>query len=495
MAGATLILFQPELPRVLPTIHGNADYREFRDQILRLDHLLIVTGVEVKMIQADVAAWSARSKNVSAQAQQTRQSHARRALRCNLARFLLQEDYRGFASRLADSPLLQHFCGLDQVDGTKIPSKSTLQRYEGWWPESAVRQAVHELLNFGAAAPAQFQLPAAIDLESVFLDTTCLAAPIHYPVDWVLLRDGTRTLVKAMQLIREHGLKHRMPAPESFLTQINTLCMAMTQRVRAQADSQRKRKQTLRKMDRIVGTVRSHARRHRQLLDEHWAETDWTRPQAEQVLRRMDQVLDQLPQARQQARRRILNGETVPNAEKILSLYEPDARVIVRGKAGADVEFGNTLLLGENPQGFILDWELFRQSAPADSALLPRSVGRMDAAYGPQLKEAVGDRGFDSAENRLGLAEEKIYNGVCPRDPQQLQERQKSWKFKRLQRRRAQTEGRIAILKNAFGAGRLRNKGFIRRERAVTWTVLTHNLWLLARLQRDHAEASKKQAA
>jgi hypothetical protein len=495
MASATIICFQPELPRVLPTIHGNADYREFRDQLLRLDHLLIVTGVEAKLIQSDVAAWSARSKTVSAQAQQTRQSHARRALRCNLARFLLQEDYRGFASRLADSPLLQHFCGLDQVDGTKIPSKSTLQRYEAWWPESAVRQAVHELLNFGAAAPAQTHLPAAIDLESVFLDTTCLAAPIHYPVDWVLLRDATRTLVKAMQLIREHGLKHRMPAPETFLTRINTLCMAMTQRVRAQADSQRQRKRTLRKMDRILGTVRSHARRYRQLLDERWPQTDWTRPQAEQVLRRMDQVLEQLPQARQQARRRILQGEAVPNAEKILSLYEPNARVIVRGKAGADVEFGNTLLLGENPQGFILDWELFRQSAPADSALLPRSVGRMDAAYGPRLKDAVGDRGFDSADNRLGLEEEKIYNGVCPRDPRQLRERQKSWKFKRLQKRRAQTEGRIAILKNAFGAGRLRNKGFIRRERAVTWTVLTHNLWLLARLQRDHAEASKRLAA
>src|SRR5574340_574177 len=100
----------------------------------------------------------------------------------------------------------------------------------------------------------------------------------------------------------------------------------------------------------------------------------------------MDQVLQQLPQARKQARQRILSGQPVANEEKILSLYEPDVQVIVRKKAGAEVEFGNTFLLAENPQGLILDWELFQQSAPADSALLPWSVGRMEKAYGPKLK-------------------------------------------------------------------------------------------------------------
>jgi hypothetical protein len=101
------------------------------------------------------------------------------------------------------------------------------------------------------------------------------------------------------------------------------------------------------------------------------------------VLRRMDQVLEQLPKARQQARQRILSGQLTDNKEKILSLYEGEVRVIVRKKAGAEVEFGNTLLLGENPQGLILDWELFRETAPADSRLLQRSVRRMSAVFGP----------------------------------------------------------------------------------------------------------------
>jgi hypothetical protein len=206
-------------------------------------------------------------------------------------------------------------------------------------------------------------------------------------------------------------------------------------------------------------------------------------------------VLTQLPQARRQARQRILGGQPVANEDKLLSFYEPEVHVIVRGKAGAEVEFGNVLLVAENPQGLIMDWELIRGIAPADSVLLPRSVGRMEQAYGAGLQALAADRGFDSQFNRAGLAQEGIYNAICPRDPQQLQQRGRSYKFRRLQGRRAQTEGRLGILKNVFLGGRLRSKGFAHRDLAVTWTVLVHNLWVLARLQRRAAEQARREVA
>jgi hypothetical protein len=492
MPDATIIPFELPLPQVLPTIEGNVDYRQLRDQLLRIDSLLLSSGLETHLMQKDLARWWGQRKKVGAKAQQNRQRHSRRALRCNLARLLLQEDYRGFAARLADSPLLQYFCGVSELPCITVPSKSTLERYDKWWSQAELRQVVQELLGVGAAAPQKLVLPEAVDLESAFLDTTCLSANIHYPVDWVLLRDATRTLMKAIQLIRDQALKHRMEAPQSFLTRINRLCIQMTH-ASHQTDRQRRRKKTLRQMDRLVGTVRNHARRYRELLAQHWQKTDWTQAQAQQVLRRMDGVLQQLPPARKQARQRIFQEQPVANADKILSLYEPDIHVIVRKKAGADVEFGNTLLLAENPQGLILDWELFQDKAPADSALLPWSLGRMEKAYGPKLKAVAADRGFDNEVNRVGLAEEGIYNAVCPRSPQQLRERSASWKFKRLQRRRGQTEGRISIIKNVFLSGQVRSKGFTHRALTVAWTVLVHNLWVLARMQL-RAEAAQLQA-
>ena len=107
----------------------------------------------------------------------------------------------------------------------------------------------------------------------------------------------------------------------------------------------------------------------------------------------------------------------------------------------------------------------------------------MEQAFGQPLKALAADRGFDSELNQVGLAADGIYNAVCPRNPQQLKARSRSWKFKRLQRRRAQTEARIGILKNVFLDQKLRCKGFDHRELRVTWTVLVHNLWVLARLQ------------
>jgi len=494
MLERKIIPFQLPLPPVLPTIEGNVDYRELRHQLLRIHELLFTSGAETELLQTDLQRWLARTKNPTPKAQQNRQRHSQRALRCNIARILLKEDFRGFATRLADSALLQFFCSVSEVDSVRVPSKSTLQRYDQWWGETEVRQLIYRCLNLGAQNPAQLDLDAPLDLESAFLDTTCLAARIHYPVDWVLLRDATRTLMKAMALIRDQGLKHRMEPPETFVRRINTLCIQMTHAWNQQ-DGQRKRKQTLRQMDRLVGTVRAHARRYRDLLDAHWQQTEWTRPQAEQVLRRMDHVLEQLPKARAQARQRILAGQLVANQEKILSLYEQDVHVIVRKKAGAEVEFGNTFFVAENPQGLIIDWELFRESAPADPLLLPRSVGRMEKAFGQGPEAVAADRGFDSQSNRIGLEAEGIYNAVCPRSPRQLRKRGRSWKFKRLQRRRAQTEGRIGILKNVFLGEPMRSKGFEHRELRVTWTVLVHNLWVLARLPRQAKAKAERLAA
>lgn len=494
MPSATIIPFQTPLPQVLPPVVGNVDYRHLCELLSQIERLLVFGGLEAKLVEADLEAWAQRAKLAGPRAQQTRQLHCRRALRCNLARALLKEHYRPFAARLADSPLLQRFCGIGEVDRIRVPGKSTLQRYDEWWPQAKVRAIIEELLRLAAEAPARLGLPAPVDLESVFMDTTCLEANIHYPVDWVLFRDATRTLIKSVRLIRAQGLKHRMEEPERFLTRINGLCMQMTHAWN-KADSRRQRKKTLRQMDRVAGAVRAHAQRYRDLLAARWSETAWSQAQAGQVLGRMDRVLAQLPQARAQARQRILEEKLVDNAAKILSLYEADVHVIVRRKAGAEVEFGNTLFLAENPLGLIVDWELFQESAPADTALLPRSIGRMEAAYGPRLKEVTADRGFDCQTNQVGLERERIYNAVCPRDPQELERRAGSWKFKRLQRRRAQTEGRVAIMKNVFWSGRLRRKGFAHRELTVTWTVLVHNLWVLARLKQRSAKTAEARAA
>jgi hypothetical protein len=490
--SAFLLPVQQSLQPPLPTIEGNVDYRCLRDQLLRMDQLLIHSGIEENFIAATFDQWKSQCKfkNISAKTQRKIQIHARRALRCNIVRTLMMEDFRGFAVRLADSPLFQHFCGVSEIDRIRVPSKSTLQRYSQWTDQAGVQALVHQLTQQAHLHPKKLRLRAPLDLEACFLDTTCVKANIHYPVDWVLLRDATRSLMKAVRLIRAQGLRHRMEEPALFIRRMNILCMQMTH-TRAKNNSKKQRKKLLRAMDRLVRKVADHAKRYRQILDQQWESTDWTRGEADYVLRRLDNVLDQLPTARQQARQRIIQEQQVRSTEKILSLYEPHAQVIVRHKAGAEVEFGNTLLLGESRQGVILHWELFKESAPNDARLVQPSVKAIEKSLNIRLKALGTDRGFDSESNQQFLQQRKIYNAICPRSVKKLKHRKTSWKFSQLQKRRSQCEGRIGIVKNNFLGRPLRSKGFANRELAVSWAVLTHNLWVIARLP---ARQSRKQA-
>lgn len=505
----TFIPCEPHFRPVLPTIEGPVDYLEFRAQILLFDELLTTSGAEKDFLQRSLAHWQrklcdARQLELEASAeaetcpqrlgelcttkQQVRfQEHSRRALRCNLARTLLGGSFREFSVRLADSSVLQWFCHIGELDRVKVPAKSTLQRYATWLPEAELRPVLEGLLRAAGAPLVEgvqvlgFDEP--LDFDTLFLDTTCVKANIHYPTDWVLLRDGVLSLMQSVELIRRQGLKARMDEPKTFIKKINRLTLEMTH-TRRKKDSRKERKRILRLMKKEVAIVRGHAQRYRALLDEHWAQTEWTRPQAEQVLRRLDTVLTQLPAAVAQAHERIIGERPVPNEKKILSLFEPDVQVLVRGKADAEVEFGNLLELGEQVDGLIVDWQLFKGRVPADASLVRPSVERVEKALARSIHCLVADRGFDSRANVQWLEERGLEAALCPRDPKALKEAFKDEKFARRQGRRAQTEARVAIFKNEFLGRPMRAEGFAHRSLQVAWGVFTHNLWVLARKLR-----------
>jgi Transposase DDE domain len=487
--SSSIIPFPAELRPRLPTIVGNVDYLTLRQRLEQIDSLLLDSGLQRQFVERALQGWlPAEGRMPSAREQQKFQERCRRALRCTILRTLLQEDYRGFSCQLAGNPLYQWFCWIDALDQIRVPSKSELQRYAHWLPAADMRELINDLLRRALDQSQTLRLREPLDLEAYFLDTTALKANIHVPVDWVLLRDGVRTLMKATTLIRNQGLKGRMEPPQEFLRRINRLSIEMTHQRRT-ADSRKGRKRVLRQMKKLVKVVRNHARRHRHLLDENWSQTPWSRRQAEQILRRIDRVLELLPPAQQQAHERIIGGRLVDNREKILSLYEPDVHVIVRGKAGAEVEFGNTVLVGENRQGLIVDFQVYQQQAPADAHLLVESLERVQAGLGRMVGAVAADRGFAKAINHRGLEEAGIFNAICPRQPQQLKERMKEMRFVNLQRRRSQTEARIGILKNGFLGRPMRAKGFAHRQLALAWGVLTHNLWMLARLRKTKRKA------
>lgn len=484
-----ILPLQLPLRPALPNVYGSLDFQEQRSVYMRIDLLLRESGIEESLVRQMLADREMSSGNDKLVARMFN------AIRCCVAMRLCGLGYREFSARLADSNLLQWFTFCGDYGVILPPSKSTLQRYSGMVELSELENSIDALTLQAAHEDPEKRLGAlddALDLGDVFADCTCVKANIHFPTDWVLLIDAVRTLMQAITLIRRHGLRHRMPEPEHFIRNANTLAMAMSANRRAK-DSRRNRKKILRKLKKLSRSTQSHAERYRDLLDREWEQTDWTRKQAEQVLARIDNILEQLPKAIHQAHERIIGGRRVSNSEKILSLYEPDVHVIVRGKASGEVEFGNKLYIAEQRDGVLVDWELFKDEVPADNHLVQRSIERMKLTLG-KPEGYVTDRGFTSKTNVKWLHEQGIRDGLCAKAPEELKQRRRDPWYAGAQKRRGNTEARIGIFKNVFLRGVQKEKGFDNRNQALIWSVLAHNLWVLARKSLAD-EANRLQAS
>ena len=473
--------YQKALRPELPTHSVPKEYREFRETLGEMNRIL-ESGIEQRFIMNKMVALGIDPSRRAAQRFYTRTS---RALRYCLLLSMGDYAHRELAVRVSDSLLLQWFTTTDGV----VPrpySKSAIERFEKSFEEEEIEQLVHEVNRAVSERETaeELILQNELDLTHLWADTTCIKADIHYPVDWVLLRDATRTLVKSILVIRRHGLKHRIGPPEQFITEINKLVMEMSH-TRKKKHGPKMRKMILRRMKKLLKTIEAHGRRYYEVLDEQWEQTDWSRKQAQQVLDRMQNVLEQLPQAVRQAHERIIGERRVANAEKILSLYEPDVRVMVRGKSGAEVEFGNALYLAENGDGLIVDWKLIKEQPPSDSVLVGESIERVGGNYG-KPSSFTADRGFFSKANSEHLHKQGIYDAICPKSVSALGERLQEPRFRELQKRRAGTEARIGILKNVYTGRPLRSKGIDHRGNRIGWCILAHNLWKLASMAAEN---------
>ena len=488
------IALQESLRPVIPKVKGCKDYRQEQQLLERVNKVLVFSGVEQKYLEKRMAIFHREAESLAVagkkplngpEAQIRHMKHSRRALRCTVLKGLVGGSYRELSKMLAMSPLYRWFCHCEDFEEIQVPGKSTLADYATWLPLEDMEE-IHEQLRRAISDEEQARiigLENELDLAVVWLDSTCLKANIHFPTDWIVLRDMVSTTCKCIATIRRHGLKHRIGDVEDFQSSINAQCMAMAAS-RRKPGGKKQTKSVLRRMKRICKTVREHGKRYRKLLDENWSQSDLSRKDADVILARLDNVLNQAPAANKQAHERIIGERVVANEDKILSLYEPDLHVIVRGKSGAEVEFGNSLFVAENADGFILHHQLLQDQSPGDSKWLSQELGTIGRAAGCALNGIIADRGFASRSNHKKLEALDIFDGLCPRNPRDLEERFESDEvFVVAQRRRAQSEGRIGILKNAFLDGVPRAKGFKNRSLQVSCAVLAHNLWVVARLK------------
>jgi transposase, IS5 family len=387
---------------------------------------------------------------------------AEQVLRALIIKQMNGFSYRELAFHLADSNCYRWFCRIGMED--KPPKASALQenikrvRPETW-------EAVNRML-VGFAASEAIELG-----KKVRTDCTAVESNIHHPNDSSLLWDSVRVLARLMGEARDEfglGFKDRTRRARRRAQGI-AFAKSMKDRLPLYRDLLKVTDETLAQAKRVaaeLGKLEFSDLSQKLKADGLAAELEHFIPLCEQVI--------------SQTERRVLRGESVPAADKVLSIFEPHTDIIV--KDNREPIYGHKVCLTSGASGVITD-VIVLEGNPADATLAVKAIERQVEIFGKAPKQAAFDGGFASRKN-LGELKDLGVEDVAfsKRVGLEISEMVKSTRvYRALRNFRSGLEGGISFLKRAFAAGRCLWRGFRSFQAHVTASVLSCNLLIVAR--------------
>jgi len=181
-----------------------------------------------------------------------------------------------------------------------------------------------------------------------------------------------------------------------------------------------------------------------------------------------------------QTKQRIFNRVT-KSPEKIVSVFEPQTRILRRGKAHKPTEFGQMVKVQEAEGGLVTDIAVVTLT---DHALLVPSVERHRQVFGHLPHTVATDRGFFSISGVQCIETMGVRCAAVPkpghRSPEWLA-RERRRPFRRARAWRAGGEARVARLKHTFGMHRTRYRGETGVARCAYWAGIANNLMAISR--------------
>jgi transposase, IS5 family len=392
-------------------------------------------------------------------------------------------DYRELRERIADGLMLRQFADF-YCD--PVPKHDAFNRgFNRLTPETL--KAVNDLV-----------VQAAVDLgledgTKLRVDTTVVQTDIHHPTDSTLLWDAVRVitrlvgrLAKAMKLRRINGFCDRRRSARRRMYEIQRMT------------TKQRHEQLTGKYRELIGIAEGVVESARTAL-ENTSKTRGKDMLADMIIGEIRQEIEHFcglgSRVIDQARRRVLDGEQVSNAEKIYSIFEPHTDLIKRGKVRTPIEFGHKVFLAESAQGLITQYEVMKGN-PSDEVHVAPSIKRHKEAFGRAPELYGSDRGFFSEKNVASCAHDGVKVVCIPqRGGKKTPEREayeKSADFKEGQRFRAGIEGRISVLFRGRGMKRCLAEGNERFELWVAAAVLANNLLKIAALLAKRPSRRRK---
>jgi IS5 family transposase len=391
-------------------------------------------------------------------------------LRVLVVKRLYRWSYEQTERFVGDSLVLRQFC---RLYWQPVPDDTTLLR----WAQLIGPTTLEQLNGRVVELACSLKVTRGRKLR---VDSTVIATTIHHPTDSRLLGDGVRVLSRLLRRAKRVLGEQTTLSREAFRTRTRSV-RRLAQQVHRLA--RRKGEEAAEQMKgaytRLLGIAQQSCRQAER-VQAVLAQQDT--PAAQRLGEQFRHFLPLVGQAIGQATQRVLHGEAVPAAAKLLSLFEPHTQVIQRHKPGHAVEFGRKLWLDEVDGGIVSRYALLDQPGQ-DQPYLADSLAGHQERFGHPPWLLAGDRGVYSIANERLAQQAGVQRIVLPATGKpsaaRRQQERTGW-WRRGFRFRAGIEGRISVLRRGFELDRCRDHGEEAMRRWVGWGILAHNLTKIA---------------
>jgi len=375
--------------------------------------------------------------------------------------------YRSLVAEVSDSIHLRRFCRISLSE--RVPDESTVRKLTRRIGPETVSEMTRALI-VTATREKRFR-PRAVRIDS-----TVIEADVKYPTDAGLASAGVRTLAregrKLAKLIgsKTERVRDRSRAMGRKLRAISRTIRRRTGEARNEvlkltAETGALLERSVKEARRLAAVARRRARGRGAKGKQRAA------AKLEELAGRCEKVARQIKQR--------VAGE--PIKDRIVSLFDPDARPIRKGKLGKLTEFGYVSQLAEltentktGARGLILPAST-QLGNPSETTLLPGTVAELER-LGISPKEVALDGGFMPGPTNTALADLAPKTVFIAGRQQPASKRTQ----RRLRRYRTGQEGRISHLKRRYGLDRSRLKGDQGRQIWTEWAILAYNTDTLA---------------
>jgi len=320
-------------------------------------------------------------------------------------------------------------------------------------------------------------------------DTFVAETNIHYPTESSLIGDGLRKVIRlAAELAEENGVSG-WRQHKHWLKNVRQVVRAIGRTSRAKSQGAERLKPGYTKLLELSQEVLARACLLLQTLlfafpektiaIEELKESDV--PASPQAL--LAHYMTLTEKVCDNARRRVLQGETLSNEEKIFSIFEPHTELIKRGKQPNPIQFGHSVLLIEDAVGFVVDYRVVAAGV-LDQDLVVPVMKELQERFQGKIKSASFDRGFHTPANQQELG--TIVGTPCIATKGQEQGRRQQQEgtvaFRQARQRHPGVESVIGALQSGNGLKRCRDRSRRGFERYIGLGVLGRNLQTLGKL-------------